>query len=386
MKIDLKHFVESGEVPGYVALVSVNGETSVSFAGTRTRNGDALTRDSLFRITSMTKPITAVVALRLMELGCFALSDSIEKWLPELANRRVLKTMSSTLDDTVPAKRPITVEDLLTFRMGFGMIMDFANSYPIRDEFTKLELVGLGAPDISNPLNQKEWLKRFATLPLMDQPGEVWQYNTAYYLLGVFLSRVMNRPTDEVFQEVLFGPLGMKDTGFMVPKEKLNRFSDCYWFDSENDKLEVFDPASKSVWAEKPVFFDAGAGLVSTVDDYAAFAGMLLNEGRHNGDAFLKSESVRAMTRNHLTQAQREKPSFAPDQWKNHGYGYGVSVQTGETFPGKGHIGQYGWDGGFGSSWKNDPKAKRFGIILTERTFDSPELPPICKEFWRQAY
>jgi CubicO group peptidase (beta-lactamase class C family) len=386
MKIDLKGFVDSGQVPGYVALVSKGDEVQVQFAGTRTEGGEPLARDSIFRITSMTKPITAVVTLLLIEQGKMKLQDPVEKWLPELASRRVLKRPDGALIETVSMQRPMTVEDLLTFRMGFGMIMDFSKKYPILEKFEELELLGLAGPDATSPLTHEEWLKRFATLPFIYQPGEIWQYGTAYYLLSVLLARVSGKRLDQLFEELVFSPLGMKDTSFVVPSNKLDRFSDCYWFDSENDQLEIADSAEDSDWSFHPNFFDAAAGLVSTVDDYLIFAKMLLNQGKHEGRQFLSAENVKAMTENHLTSEQRLKPTFDPDQWRNFGYGYGVSVLTEESRKVNGKVGQYGWDGGFGSSWRNDPKLNLCGIILTERTFDSPALPVICETFWDQVY
>lgn len=334
----------------------------------------------------MSKPIAAALTLRLVRQGQLNLNDPIERWLPELANRRVLRRPEASLNDTVAAVRSITVDDLLSFRMGFGMMMDFSKPYPIVQEFERLELLGLGAPDLSAKLTPEEWLKRFASLPLMTQPGEMWLYNTAYYLLGVFLSRVTQKSLDRLFQEEIFGPLGMVDSGFTVPADKVARFTDCYWYDSENEKLELYDSANKSLWSHTPPFFDAAAGLVSTAQDYLAFARMLMSGGKHNGKTFLEAELVKAMTSNHLTPAQRAKPTFAEEQWKNHGYGYGVSVVLSESKESFGRVGQYGWDGGFGSTWRNDPEARLIGILLTQRTFDSPKLPPICEQFWREAY
>jgi CubicO group peptidase (beta-lactamase class C family) len=334
----------------------------------------------------MTKPITAVVTLLLVDQGVIKLEDPIEKWLPELTGRRVLKRIDGPIGETVAANRRITVEDLLSFRMGFGLIMDFSRKYPISDKFEEKELLGLGAPDLSSTLSHEEWLKRFAELPLMIQPGDQWQYNTAFYLLSVFLSRVTGKPLDQLFAESIFQPLGMKDTGFTVPKEKTERFSDCYWFDSENKKLELYDAADDSLWSKKPAFLDGAAGLVSTAPEYLMFSKMLLSGGKHDGKTFLSPEMHAAMTRNQLTPEQLSKPTFSPDQWKNHGYGYGVSVVTSESKKINGKLGQYGWDGGFGSSWRVDPKANLIGVILTERTFDTPALPPICEAFWDEVY
>lgn len=382
----LKQFVDQRQVPGYVALVWRDGKTEIEAYGERPDSGGPITEDTLFRIASMTKPITAVATLKLVEQGVFDLQDPIDRWLPEMADRQVLKRLDGPVGEAVPAKRRITIEDLLTFRMGFGMIMDFSRQYPILDRFEKDGLLGLGAPDLESPHSHDEWLKRFSELPLMVQPGEMWQYNTAYYLLSAFLSRVTGKKLDQLFKELIFDPLGMKDTGFTVSPSQVSRFSDCYWFDSEHEKLELFDAGDDSLWGQTPRFLDGAAGLVSTGVDFLTFAKMLMSEGMHEGKSFLSSELLNSMTMNHLTPEQRAKPTFSPDQWRNHGYGYGVSVLMYESRKHHGKEGQYGWDGGLGSSWRNDPKSKLIGILLTERTFDSPELPPIHEQFWDEVY
>src|SRR4029077_7992328 len=161
--------------------------------------------------------------------------------LPELANRRVLSRIDTSLDDTVPAARPITVLDLLTFRFGLGMTFGPPNAYPIQRAIAELGIAGFGAPDPSAPHDRDEWLRRLGTLPLMHQPGERWMYNTGSYVLGVLVARAAGRSLEAFFRERLFAPLGMLDTSFSVPPHKLDRLATSYWADDRTGALTLHD-------------------------------------------------------------------------------------------------------------------------------------------------
>src|SRR5260370_517612 len=184
--------------------------------------------DTIFRISSMTKPITAVATMILVEECKLRLDEPVDRLLPELANRKVLRRLDGPLDDTVPASRPITLRDLLTFRMGLGIIMGPPDLYPIQKAVTELQIVGFGPPNVSTPHEPGEWMRRLATLPLMHQPGEKWMYNTGSYVLGVLIARASGRPLETFFRERIFEPLGMKDTSFSVPAAKLERLAVVY--------------------------------------------------------------------------------------------------------------------------------------------------------------
>ena len=295
-------YVERGEVPGLVTLLCRRGEIQVEAIGLKEIDGaDPINRDTIFRITSMTKPITAAATMILVEECKLRLDEPVDRLLPELADRRVLKRPDGPLDETVPAHRPITVRDLLTFRMGLGMILGPAGDHPIKEAVKGLEIVGFGPPNPATPHGPDEWMRRLGTLPLVHQPGESWMYNLGSYVLGVLIARASGRPLEAFLCERLFEPLGMKDTGFSVPPEKRDRLAASYWPDHETGAMRLHDGIADSLWNRSPAFPDAGAGLVSTVDDYLAFGRMLLEEGRCGRERILSRPSVETMTMDHLT-------------------------------------------------------------------------------------
>jgi len=305
-------FVERGEVPGLVALVSRRGETHVEALGMKALGGsDPVQRDTIFRIASMTKSITAVAAMILVEECRLRLDDPVDGLLPELASRRVLKRLEGPLDDTEPANRPITLRDLLTFRMGFGIVMAPPGTYPIQTAVNEL-LLGQGMPEPSLPPGPDEWLRRFGTLPLMHQPGEKWMYHTGSDVLGVLIARASGQPFETFLQERIFEPLGMKDTAFSAPASKLDRLTTAYATNFETGALELYDPAEGGQWSRSPAFPSGGGGLVSTIDDYLAFGRMMLNQGRHGSLRILSRPSVETMTTDHLTPQQKMVSGLLP--------------------------------------------------------------------------
>jgi CubicO group peptidase (beta-lactamase class C family) len=314
-------YVERGEVPGLVALVSRRGETHVEALGMKTLGGsDPVQRDTIFRIASMTKPITAAAAMILVEECKLRLDDPVEGLLPELADRRVLKRLEGQLDDTEPARRPITLRDLLTFRMGFGIVMAPPGTYPIQTAVDDLRL-GQGMPQPSMPPEPDEWIRRFGTLPLMHQPGEKWMYHTGSDVLGVLIARASGQPFETFLHGRIFEPLGMKDTAFSAPASKLDRLATSYLTNSQNGTLELYDPAEGGHWSRPPAFPSGGGGLVSTIDDYLAFGRMMLNQGRHDGQRILSRPSVETMTTDHLTAAQKAVSGLVPGDFDNIGWG-----------------------------------------------------------------
>jgi len=262
-------YVERSDVPGLVTLVSRRGEVHVDAIGTKAAGGgDPMRRDTIFRIASMTKPITAAAAMILVEECKLRLDEPVDRLLPELANRKVLKRLDGPLDDTVPANRPISVRDLLTFRLGIGAVMAPPGRYPMQ---TAMAAAGL-APGPNPPSHAPDdWMKRLGGLPLIHQPGERWMYHTGSDVLGVLIARAAGQPLESFFRERIFEPLGMKDTGFHVPAEKLDRLPPTYTADVATGTLAVHDDPADSRWGRPPAFPAGGGGLVSTVDDYLAF-------------------------------------------------------------------------------------------------------------------
>jgi CubicO group peptidase (beta-lactamase class C family) len=377
-------YVERGEVPGILTLVSRRGEVHVDAVGNKSLDGpEQVTRDTIFRLASMSKPITAAAAMVLAEEGKLRLDDAVEKWLPELANRKVLKRIDAPLDETVPAHRPITVRDLLTFTMGFGLLLTPTGEYPILKAANELQI---GMRPASQPqANPDEWIRRLGTLPLMSQPGERWLYGTGSNVLSVLIARVSGQPLETFLRERLFEPLGMKDTGFSVPADKLDRLASCYILNPATGTLELFDGVQQSQWGRPPIFPSGATGLVSTLDDYLAFGQMMLSQGRHGSERILSRLSVEAMTTDQLTPAQKAVSSLLPvlpGFFETHGWGFGVSVVTRRddiaSVPGR-----FGWDGSLGTSWFCDPKEDLVGILLTQRFISSFDL---YRDFWTLAY
>jgi CubicO group peptidase (beta-lactamase class C family) len=331
----------------------------------------------------MTKPITAVAAMILVEECKLRLDEPVDRLLPELANRKVLKRLDGPLDDTVPANRPITVRDLLTFRLGLGIIMGPPDVYPIQKAISALEVVGFGPPNPAAPHGPDEWLRRIATLPLMHQPGEKWMYNTGSYILGVLIARASGKPLEAFLRERIFEPLGMKDTGFSVPAAKLDRLVNAYWPNARTGALDLHDDAGHSRWAKPPAFPDGGGGLVSTVEDYLAFGRMMLEKGRYPGGRILSRPSVEAMTTDQLTPEQKAASAFA-GLWESHGWGFGVCVCTRRdglaASPGR-----HGWDGGFGTTWASDPAEDLVAILMTQR-IAFPATSAVYLDFWTSVY
>jgi CubicO group peptidase (beta-lactamase class C family) len=375
--------VERGEVPGLVTLVSRRGEVHVDAIGRQAVGGtDPMRRHTIFRIASMTKPVTAAAAMILVEECKLRLDEPVDRLLPELANRKVLKRLDGPLDDTVPAKRPITLRDLLTFRLGYGAVMVFPTQYPVQKA---MEDAGL-APSANLPsLPPDELMKRFGSLPLLHQPGEKWMYHSGSDILGVLIARATGQTLESFLRERIFDPLGMKDTGFSVPATKLDRLATSYLVSPETGALELYDEAVGGQWSSPPVFESGGGGLVSTVDDYLAFGQMMLNKGRHGNERILSRLSVELMTTDHITPEQKVASHFFPGFWDNRGWGFGVSVITRcddvAAVPGR-----YGWDGGLGTSWYSDPREDLVGILLTQRAWTSPRPPDVWLDFWTSVY
>jgi CubicO group peptidase (beta-lactamase class C family) len=378
-------YVSRGEVPGIVTLVSRRGEVHVDAIGTNAvGSSDPIRRNTIFRISSMTKPITAVATMILIEECKLRLDEPVDRLLPELANRRVLKRIDGPLDETVPANRPITVRDLLTFRMGFGQMMGSPDAYPILKSANDQQ-IGMGPPSPSAIPAPDEWMRRLGTLPLMHQPGERWMYNTGADVLGVLIARASGQPLETFFRERIFEPLGMKDTGFSVPATKLDRFATSYWTNFKTGSIEVYDKAVGGQWSRPPAFSAGSSGLVSTVDDYLAFGEMMLNKGKHRSERILSRPSVEVMTTDQLTPEQKSVSGIVPSYFDSHGWGFGMSVIT-KRIDMAGTVGKFGWDGGLGTSWYADPKEDLITILMSQRAWTSPNPPNVCLDFWTLAY
>ena len=373
--------VARAHLPGFVSLLCLGDDVHVVASGKLRVNGDEpMTRDTIFRISSMTKPMVAVVAMMLLEEEVLALDAPVDRWLPELANRRVLKRVDGSLEDTQPAKRAITLRDLLTFRMGFGIVWGRPDATPIQRAANGLRLGAFGPPRVQEPPAPDEWMRRFATLPLMNQPGESWRYNTSAEVLGVLLARASGRPLDTLMRERLFAPLGMKDTGFWVSSSDAKRLATSYVANPVTG-LDLYDRAEGGDWSRPPAFPSGGAGLVSTADDCFAFVQMMMGGGALHGVRLLSQASVDAMTTDQLTAADKAASgsSLDPTFWNDFGWGFGCAVVT-RRHP-DGPFG-CGWDGGLGTTMWWDSKERAAAIMMTQRGA-YPKTNPVYLDFWR---
>jgi len=378
-------YVERGEVPGLITLVSRRGEVHVDVIGTKAHEGsDPIRRDTIFRISSMTKPITAAATMILVEECKVRLDEPVDRLLPELAGRQVLKRLDAELDDTIPANRPITVRDLLTFRMGFGQMMAPPDAYPILKAANEQQ-IGMGPPSPDMLPAPDEWIRRLGQLPLMHQPGEMWMYNTGSDVLGVLIARASGQQLETFLRERIFEPLGMKDTSFSVPGHKLDRLATSYWTNFVSGKIEVYDEVEGGQWSRPPAFPSGAGGLVSTIDDYLAFGQMMLNQGKHGSERILSRLSVETMTTDQLTPEQKAVSGLVSGDFESHGWGFGMSVVTKRddvsAVPER-----YGWDGGMGTSWYSDPREEMVTILMTQQSWTSPSPPNVCLDFWTLAY
>ncbi|KAA9037132.1 beta-lactamase family protein [Ginsengibacter hankyongi] len=379
----MQRYIYSGWASGIVTLVHHRGHEHVDAIGTMAFNSDVpMQRDTIFRLASMTKPITAVATMMLVEECRLRLDDPVDEWLPELKDRKVLRTIDSQLDDTIPSNRPITLRDLLTFRSGYGEVAFTSPTCPLQKAMTEARLpltewIFPGTPD--------EFMKRLGNLPLASQPGERWLYHMSAEILGVLISRVSGQSLGQFLCERIFEPLGMKDTGFFVPEAKIDRLPTCYGTDLFTKELVVLDEARGGQVAQPPLFEAGAGGLVSTVDDMAAFGLMMVHKGTYNGERILSRPSIELMTMDHLTAEQKAASPFFENFWDTRGWGLGLGVTTKNTDLGE-VTGRFGWDGAFGTSWYVDPKEQLVGVLMIQRRPDFLKLPAITHDFWASAY
>ncbi len=384
----LAGYVESKKIPGLVALVDRGGRTAVEALGTLRHDGGApMRRDTIFRMASTTKPVAIAATMILLDECRLRLDDLVEQWLPELADRQVLTRPDAALDDSIPARRPISVRDLLTSTFGLGMDLTSIGT-PLMQSIFEQQLApeGTAAPD------PDEFMRRLGALPLMHQPGQQWQYHISNDVLGVLVARVTGESFETFLRERVFEPLGMTDTGFYVPADKIDRLPPAYVPDAETGEFVIWDEAAGGAYSRPPAFQSGGGGLVSTVDDYLAYFRMLLNGGKHGDQRILSRPAVELMTTNRLNPEQNAaRNALATDnihisfgQGQHGGWGYGMAVRTyrGDYAP----IGQFGWDGGAGTAVFADPVNQLTGILLTQTGLSIPDPARLIQDFWTTLY
>jgi CubicO group peptidase (beta-lactamase class C family) len=341
--------------------------------------------DTICRTGSMTKPVVAACAMTLVEDCTLRLDDPVDEFLPELADMTVLADPDGPLDETVPAKRPITLRDLLTFTAGTGIVPAEPGTIPIADALNALQSEEPGPPP-------NEWIRRLGTLPLVHQPGERWMYHTAANVTGVLIARATGMSFGDALRERICDPLGMKDTAFSVAGENISRLATAYQGDDATGEIVVED-GPDGYWSRPPTFEDGGGGLVSTASDYLTFASALLAGGTYHGERVLSRPSVTLMSSDHLTPAQKAVSGFRPGYFDDIGWGFGMSVRTQRThfgpwpvsYPPLASVGSYGWPGIYGTGWYNDPAEDMTTILMIQRAPAPPGLP-ILFDFWTAAY
>lgn len=366
MKLDgnqasIREAIDAGLLAGAVTLACRGGEVlQVNELGYRDVEARLpMQRDTIFRIASMTKPVTVAAAMSLIEEGKLALTDAIATWLPELASMRVLLEQRGPLDKTEPARRHITVDDLMTHRSGLAYA--FSVLGPLSKAYGKM----------SFRQDQDRWLAELAGLPLAHHPGDRLTYSHATDVLGILLSRIEGKPLSEILTERIFQPLGMADTGFSVGTAGRRRAATMYKLDANNVlQHDVMGPAPIT----DPPFCTGGAGLWSTVDDYLRFARMLLGNGTLDGVRVLSEGSVRLMRTDRLTDEQKQHPFLGAPFWVGRGFGLNLSVVTdpakSRQLFGPGGVGTFSWPGAYGTWWQADPSADLILIYLIQNLPD----------------
>jgi CubicO group peptidase (beta-lactamase class C family) len=378
IEIMLDRIVSDGQLAGAATLVWRGGRVLHSTAAGWSDMAAKLPmqQDTLFRIASLSKPMTSVVALTLLEEGRFTLDEPISRrWAPEFANMRVLRGVDGPLDLTAPAARPITFEDLLTHRSG----LTYGGFHT--GELGRVHANALGG-DIDSHVPPDDWIAGLASLPLIDQPGAGFHYSHATDLLGLLLGRMENAPLGEVMKRRLFAPLGMTDTHFTVPFEQRHRRAKMYGFDDSEQLIERTIGPGGSFLPERPdgmAFQSGGQGLWSTVNDFLAFARLFTGAGAVDGVRILRPETMAMMTANRLSEAQRASARMlGMRRFTNHGFGLGVaSVLDPENAVStlcKGAAGTVGWPGAFGGWWQADPVDQSIMIFLAHNALELTQL------------
>jgi CubicO group peptidase (beta-lactamase class C family) len=371
LRVVAERYVGDDAVPGLVALVAHGDDVHVETLGSLCVGGAPVRRDSIFRLSSTTKPITAAAIMALVDEGLLVLEWPVDRLLPELGQRQVLRHMDGPLDDTVPAARAVTVRDLLTFTFGFGLVLEMFTAptpWPVVQAAQSLGLSTIGPPDRAAQPDPDTWIARLGTLPLLAQPGERWMYNTGASVLGVLAARAAGEPFVEVLKSRVLRPLGMADTAFFTTAT--DRLATAYR--SSPEGLVAWDQPD-GLWSHAPAFPDGAAGLVSTVDDLWAFARMFL-EG---GAKVLSAESVHEMTTDQLSAEQKAAGGLGPDFFDGRSWGFCQAVLDN---------GAFGWDGGFGTSWLVDPERDLVVIVLTQRMWETSDLPAVHRDLQAAAY
>jgi CubicO group peptidase (beta-lactamase class C family) len=370
-----QELIENKKIGGVNCLVWQDGQIlyqeSEGYKNLETK--ELLTADTIFRIASMTKPITSVLIMMLYEEKKLDLNNPITKWFPQFGNMKVLKNQPGEYEK---ANKDITILDLLTHRAGFTY-SGFQNG-KLKDDYNKV----LGG-DIDSELTNEQWVNGLASLPLVSQPGGIFNYGKSTDLLGILISTIEGKSLGKVMEEKIFDPLAMTDTFFYVPNSKKNRCASNIGYDESGNLVNLETVPSKMAFKERPadLEFESGSGgLWSTIGDYLKFAKLFVENGSSDGIQILKKETKDLMCSNHLTPTQRQHSKLmgTPLFKDNFGFGLGVAVVVTESpylsIPCAGSIGSVGWPGAYGGWWSADPVKKSIAIFLTHSMTEPKQL------------
>ncbi len=357
---------DAKRLPGAVVMVARRGKVIYheAFGVRDPASGTPMQKDSIFRMYSMTKPVTGVAVLMLLEEGKLRLSDPVSKYLPALKSPKVMveavDTQGRRVTSTVPANREITIQDLMRHTSG---ITYGAGASTAEQAMAKaglgLQLAGAEGEPLSARMTDQELVEALGKLPLMFQPGTSWEYGRSIDVLLALVEVVSKQRADAFFEERIFKPLGMTDTFFNVPKEKLDRVA------QPGPDPDTGETAKLTDVSKPRTFLGGGEGLLSTASDYMRFALMLANGGESNGIRLLSRKTVELMGSDHLGPALSQGPNFAPGP----GYGFGLTVAV-RTQPGMspypGSVGEFNWGGAAGTAFWVDPKEQLVPIMLIQ--------------------
>jgi len=366
----MQRYVDSNKLAGTITMVARRGKVAqFECVGMMDKEADKpMNPDTIFRIYSMTKPITSVAVMMLYEEGLFQLTDPVSKFIPEFKGLKVFVKETESGIELTESKPEMAIWHLLNHTSGLSYGGD--ENLPVDAMYRKAVV---RPPDGT----LKEMAQKLGEIPLANQPGSLWRYSLSTDVLG-YLVEVMSGQSFDVFlKERIFEPLGMVDTGFHVPAEKLNRFAANYT-PTQDGKIEVFDKPAKSVFSKPRTFFSGGGGLVSTTADYIRFAQMLLNKGELDGERLLGRKTIELMTMNHLPEGLHPFESQAD----GFGLGFSVAMDVAKSRS-PGSTGSFGWGGAAATNFWVDPEEEIIGLFMTQ-LMNNPY--PVIKEFHVLVY
>jgi CubicO group peptidase (beta-lactamase class C family) len=364
-----ERYLEPGRIAGAVTLVARHGKVAyLSALGQRdVERKQEMTEDTVFRIYSMTKPVTSVALMMLVEEARCSLSDPVHQYIPEWEDQRVYRYGAWPSFVTEPARRPMTIRDLLTHTS--GLTYGFVFHDPIDAAYRRLG-ISSGAPGEGPASTLEETAHKLAGIPLLFSPGTRWNYSVSTDIAGYLVQLISGQRFDEFLRTRIFEPLGMRETGFSVPAGCEPRFAANYRR-TPRTLLALEDDPAKSAYLQPPTLFSGGAGLVSTAEDYRRFCQMLLDGGQYEGARLLGRKTIELMTQNHLPDggdlAALATGSFSETSYDGVGFGLGLAVlldaakrQT------HGSVGEYYWGGAASTAFFIDPKEDLLAIFLTQ--------------------